>query len=150
MPAAASERPTQSEFDGAVCAQPALGDTAIEQKYRAAMIDPDRDTAYKNQSFRFLSLVPLSGRFPAASNQGLGLGTASAWLVRRIDHRYERAMEQAIRFEELRWLQELAFSMKKPVPEFIGASLLRRGLIERKPGGFAITAKGRIALAKLG
>ena len=28
-------------------------------------------------------------------------------------------MEQAIRFEELRWLQELNFSMKKAVPEFI-------------------------------
>lgn len=58
-------------------------------------------------------------------------------------------MEQAIRFEELRWLQELNFSMKKAVPEFIGASLLRRGLIERVRGGFTLTAKGRIALEKL-
>ena len=59
-------------------------------------------------------------------------------------------MDQAIRFEELRWLQELNFSVKKVVPEFIGASLLRRGLIERTRGGYALTAKGRIALEKLG
>ena len=59
-------------------------------------------------------------------------------------------MEQAIRFEELRWLQELSSSAaKKTVPEFIGASLLRRGLVERKADGFALTARGRIALAKL-
>ena len=60
-------------------------------------------------------------------------------------------LEQAIRFDELRWLRELSSTtIKKAVPEFIGASLLRRGLIERKPGGFVVTAKGRIALAKLG
>ena len=60
-------------------------------------------------------------------------------------------MEHAIRFDELRWLQEIqATTVKSGVPEFIGASLLRRGLIERKPNGFALTTKGRIALAKLG
>ena len=60
-------------------------------------------------------------------------------------------MEQAIRFDELRWLQELnSASARKTVPELIGASLLRRGLIERTSGGFILTAKGRIALAKLG
>jgi hypothetical protein len=60
-------------------------------------------------------------------------------------------MEQAIGFDELHWLQELQFStQKKSVPEMIGARLLTRGLIERKPGGFALTARGRIALAKLG
>jgi hypothetical protein len=32
----------------------------------------------------------------------------------------------------------------------IRARLLIRRLIEPKPGGFALTAKGRIALAKLG
>lgn len=59
-------------------------------------------------------------------------------------------MEQAIGFDELRWLRELHFNMqKKGVPEMIGARLLTRGLIERKPGGFALTARGRIALAKL-
>jgi len=60
-------------------------------------------------------------------------------------------MEQAIRFEELRWLQEIGASAKRAVPEFIGASLLRRGLIERsKADGFKLTARGRIALTKLG
>lgn len=34
--------------------------------------------------------------------------------------------------------------------EIIGARLLTRGLIERKAGGFALTARGRIALTKLG
>jgi hypothetical protein len=60
-------------------------------------------------------------------------------------------MEQAIGFDELRWLQELNLrTPKKAVPDLIGARLLTRGLIERKPGGFALTARGRIALAKLG
>jgi len=60
-------------------------------------------------------------------------------------------MQQAIRFDELRCLQEInSTTVKRAVPEFIGASLLRRGLIERRPDGFALTAKGRIALAKLG
>ena len=61
------------------------------------------------------------------------------------------AMEQAIGFDELRWLQELKLdTQKKMVPEMIGKRLLTRGLVERKPGGFALTARGRIALAKLG
>lgn len=60
-------------------------------------------------------------------------------------------MEQAIGFDELRWLQELnSKTPKKEVPELIGARLLTRGLIERKPVGFTLTRRGRIALAKLG
>ena len=60
-------------------------------------------------------------------------------------------MDEAVRFDELRWLQELSFkTQKKTVPELIGARLLTRGLIERKAGGFALTARGRIALTKLG
>ena len=60
-------------------------------------------------------------------------------------------MDQAIGFDELHWLQELnSISQKKVVPEMMGARLMTRGLIERKPGGFALTARGRIALAKLG
>ena len=59
-------------------------------------------------------------------------------------------MDKAIGFDELHWLQELqSSSQRKVVPEGIGASLLTRKLIERKPGGFALTARGRIALAKL-
>jgi hypothetical protein len=60
-------------------------------------------------------------------------------------------MDQAVGFSELRWLQELNFKKRKGVmPELIGARLLSRGLIERKNGGFALTARGRIAIAKLG
>jgi hypothetical protein len=60
-------------------------------------------------------------------------------------------MDQTVGFDELRWLQELsANTRKKNVPEAIGARLLARGLIEQKAGGFALTARGRIALAKLG
>ena len=60
-------------------------------------------------------------------------------------------MENAIGLDEFRWLQELNSStQRKPVPETIGASLLTRGLVERKAGGFALTKRGRIALAKLG
>jgi hypothetical protein len=60
-------------------------------------------------------------------------------------------MDQAIGFDELHWLQELhSKSQKKVVPEMIGARLLSRRLIEPKPGGYALTARGRIALAKLG
>jgi len=60
-------------------------------------------------------------------------------------------MDQAVGFDELRWLQELTY--KKPrlgMPERIGVSLVTRGLIEPKDGGFALTARGRIALEKLG
>jgi hypothetical protein len=39
---------------------------------------------------------------------------------------------------------------KQTVPELVGARLLKRGLIERGTSGFMITARGRIALAKLG
>lgn len=60
-------------------------------------------------------------------------------------------MDQTVGFDELRWLQELnANTRKRNVPEAIGARLLARGLIEQKAGGFALTARGRIALAKLG
>ncbi|MNC92585.1 hypothetical protein D3C83_90390 [compost metagenome] len=51
----------------------------------------------------------------------------------------------------MRWLQELTLKTQKlEVPEIIGNRLLTRGLIERTAGGFALTARGRIALAKLG
>lgn len=60
-------------------------------------------------------------------------------------------MDQAVGFDELRWLQELTLKTQKhEVPESIGTRLLTRGLIERTAGGFALTARGRIALAKLG
>lgn len=60
-------------------------------------------------------------------------------------------MDQTVGFDELRWLQELTLKTpKEAVPEIIGARLLRRGLVERKNGGFALTARGRIAIAKLG
>ena len=60
-------------------------------------------------------------------------------------------MDQTVGFDELRWLQELTLKTpKEAVPETIGAKLLTRGLIERKDGGFALTARGRIAIAKLG
>lgn len=60
-------------------------------------------------------------------------------------------MDEIVGFVELRWLREIsATSRKRVVPELVGARLLRRGLIERTIGGFALTARGRIALAKLG
>ena len=60
-------------------------------------------------------------------------------------------MDQAVGFDELRWLQELTLKTQKlTVPEIIGNRLLTRGLVERTAGGFALTARGRIALAKLG
>jgi len=59
-------------------------------------------------------------------------------------------MEQAIGFDELRWLQELTYKTQKTVmPGIIGARLLARGLIAPRTGGFELTARGRIALAKL-
>jgi len=51
---------------------------------------------------------------------------------------------------ELRWLRNVAEKSRVTVPEIIEARLLKRGLIERKTGGVAITTRGRIALAKLG
>ena len=60
-------------------------------------------------------------------------------------------MDQAVGFDEYRWLRELAFKTPKgEMPEIVGARLLTRGLIERKEGRFSLTARGRIALAKLG
>jgi len=60
-------------------------------------------------------------------------------------------MDQAVGFDEIRWLQELTLKTQKlAVPEVIGDRLLTRGLIERPSSGFALTARGRIALAKLG
>lgn len=62
-------------------------------------------------------------------------------------------MDETVGFTELRWLQEISSSkQKQPVPELMGARLLKRGLIERKSDGFSfmLTARGRIALAKLG
>ena len=60
-------------------------------------------------------------------------------------------MEEAIRFDELHWLQELQSGTQlKLVPETIGARLLTRGLVERRSGGLTLTERGRIALAKLG
>jgi len=59
-------------------------------------------------------------------------------------------MDQVVGFSELRWLQELTYKRRKGgMPEIIGARLLRRGLIERTNGGFVLTARGRIALARL-
>ena len=53
--------------------------------------------------------------------------------------------------DQYRWLRELAFKTQKgEMPEIVGARLLTRGLIERKEGRFSLTARGRIALAKLG
>ena len=57
----------------------------------------------------------------------------------------------AVGLEELRWLSELNYKNRKPLmPELIGAGLVRRGLVERKGDGYALTARGRIALTKLG
>lgn len=59
-------------------------------------------------------------------------------------------MEQAIGFDELRWLQELTYKTQKTaMPGTIGARLQARGLIAPRTGGFELTARGRIALAKL-
>lgn len=60
-------------------------------------------------------------------------------------------MDQAVGFDEVRWLRELTYkSQKTEMPEIVGAKLLTRGLIERTEGRFSLTARGRIALAKLG
>jgi hypothetical protein len=60
-------------------------------------------------------------------------------------------MDQAVGFDELHWLQELTLkTLKEAVPEVIGTRLLTRGLVERTAGGYALTKRGRIALAKLG
>jgi hypothetical protein len=60
-------------------------------------------------------------------------------------------VDQAIGLDELHWLQELqSATQRAKVPDPIRARLLIRRLIEPKPGGFALTARGRLALAKLG
>ena len=60
-------------------------------------------------------------------------------------------MEDIVGFTELRWLREISLRTRKPaVPELVGARLLKRGLVERTTAGFALTARGRIALIKLG
>ncbi|MGH8660791.1 MAG: hypothetical protein ACREUB_03400 [Burkholderiales bacterium] len=60
-------------------------------------------------------------------------------------------MDEIVGFTELRWLREISVTTRKhAVPELVGARLLKRGLIERTLGGFTITARGRIALIKLG
>jgi len=60
-------------------------------------------------------------------------------------------VDEIVGFDELRWRRELTYKTQKAeMPEIIGARLLTRRLIERKAGGLALTARGRIALAKLG
>jgi hypothetical protein len=60
-------------------------------------------------------------------------------------------MNEIVGFDELLWLRELSHErQKRPIPELIGVKLLTRGLVERKTNGFMLTARGRIALAKLG
>ena len=60
-------------------------------------------------------------------------------------------MNDIVGFDELCWLRELSLKkQKRPIPELVGAKLLTRGLIEPKTRGFALTARGLIALAKLG
>ena len=59
-------------------------------------------------------------------------------------------MEQVIGFDELHWLQELTYKTQKAeMPGTMGVRLMARGLIAAKTGGFELTARGRIALAKL-
>jgi len=60
-------------------------------------------------------------------------------------------MDTIISFDELRWLQTLRSTTRKhQVSQIIEAKLHRRGLIERKLDVWELTARGRIALAKLG
>ena len=62
-----------------------------------------------------------------------------------------RAINEVVGFSELRWLQELNSRRRKgTMPELIRARLLKRGLIERTTHGVTLTARGRIALARLG
>jgi hypothetical protein len=54
-------------------------------------------------------------------------------------------------FEDIRWLRELARpKQRNPVPELIGRKLQALGLAVAAANSLAITAKGRIALAKFG
>jgi hypothetical protein len=60
-------------------------------------------------------------------------------------------VDEIIGFQELRWLRELSFKTHaQAVPDLVGARLVKRGLVERKIDGYTLTAKGRIALVKLG
>jgi hypothetical protein len=60
-------------------------------------------------------------------------------------------VNEIVGFVELRWLRELSFTTRKQaVPELVGARLVKRGLVERTVNGLVLTARGRIALAKLG
>lgn len=61
-------------------------------------------------------------------------------------------MDRAVGFDELGWLQELSRKKQRmEMPEAMGTRLLVRGLIERRGDGtFTLTARGRIALVKLG
>jgi hypothetical protein len=60
-------------------------------------------------------------------------------------------MNEIVSFDELLWLRELSLAkQKRQVPEMVGVKLLTRGLVERKTSGFSLTARGRIALTKLG
>jgi hypothetical protein len=60
-------------------------------------------------------------------------------------------MNEIVGFDELLWLRELSYERRKrQIPELIGVKLLTRGLVERTTGGFMLTARGQIALAKLG
>lgn len=60
-------------------------------------------------------------------------------------------MNEIVGFDELCWLRELSLKkQKRPLPEPMGAKLLTRGLIEPRSRGFALTARGLIALTKLG
>jgi hypothetical protein len=60
-------------------------------------------------------------------------------------------MDQAVGFDEFRWLQELTYKTQKAeMPEMIQTRLLARGLIERKEGRCSLTPRGLVALAKLG
>ena len=59
-------------------------------------------------------------------------------------------MDQAVGFDELRWLQELTYKTQKAeMPALIETRLLKRKLIERKDGRCSLTPRGLIALAKL-
>ena len=57
---------------------------------------------------------------------------------------------EVVSFVELRWLREVSVKARATIPEIIEARLLKRGLIERTTGGVMVTARGRIALSKLG
>lgn len=60
-------------------------------------------------------------------------------------------MNEIVGFDELLWLREISLAKpKREVPEIVGEKLVTRGLVVHENGGFALTPRGRIALAKLG